>query len=74
MVHRGQRLARAAHAEAALAQAVEGLGTGDLVHEVEIDAQHVGRAIGAGHRDVGVPDLLDDRAWACGLGVRVIHR
>ena len=60
------RLARAADPEPALAQAVEGLRARDLVHEVQVDADHVGGAVGAGGDDVVVPDLLDDRSWERG--------
>ena len=47
--------------EPALAQAVEGLWAGHLVDEVQVNAEHVGRAVGASDDDVVVPDLLDDR-------------
>ena len=39
VVGRGDRLVRAAHAEAALAQPGEGLGAGDLVDEVQVDRE-----------------------------------
>ena len=64
VIDRCHRLARAPHAEAALAKAIEGLRARHLVDEVEIDADHVGRAARAGDDDVVVPDLLDDRARA----------
>ena len=63
VVDGGQRLARATHAEAAVAKAVEGLRARHLVHEVQVDAEHVGRAIGAGRDEVLVPDLVDDGLW-----------
>ena len=61
MVERCDRLARAANREPALAQAVERLRARDLVHEMEVNADHVGGTVGAGGDDVVVPDLLDDR-------------
>jgi hypothetical protein len=32
---------------------------------MQVDGKDVGRAIGAGNDEVVVPDLVDDRAWAC---------
>ena len=65
VVHGRQGLARATHAEAAVAQAVECLRARHLVDKVQVDAQHVGSAIGAGRDEMVVPDLVDDRARAC---------
>ena len=53
----------AADAAAGQAEAVEGLGAGDLVHEVEVDVEQVGLAGGLAD-DVAVPDLLAQ--GACG--------
>ena len=39
---------------------VERLGAGDLVHEVEVDVEQVGLALGA-MDDVAFPDLLGER-------------
>ena len=47
----------AAHLAAGLPQAVEGLGAGHLVQQVQIDEEEVGLALGAPD-DVVVPDLL----------------
>ncbi len=65
VVHGCQGLARATHAEAAVAQPVERLRARHFVDQVQVDAQHVGRAIGAGRDEMVVPDLVDDRARAC---------
>jgi len=51
-----------AHLEAALAQALEGLGRRHLVYQVEIDVEQCGRA-GALVNYVVVPEFFDDRAW-----------
>ena len=52
-----------AHAAAGQAQAVEGLGRGDLVDEVEVDVEQVGLAGAvAGVHHVAVPDLLGQGA------------
>ncbi len=53
--------ARVADLEAALAEAGEGLRAGDLVDEVQVDAED-GRRAGLLDDDVVVPDLLDERA------------
>ncbi len=65
VIHGRQGLARAPHAEAAVAEAVERLGARHLVDQVQVDAEHVGRAIGPGRDEMVVPDLVDDRARAC---------
>ena len=57
VVFGGDRQVGAAHATARQPEAVEGLGAGHLVHEVEVDVQQVGFA-GCGVHDVSVPDLL----------------
>ena len=44
------------------AEAVEGLGRGDLVHEVEVDVEQVGGAVDTGGDDVAIPDLLAEGA------------
>ena len=51
----------AADGAAGQAEAVEGLGRGDLVDEVQVDVEQVGLAVG-GADDVVVPDLLAQRA------------
>ena len=60
----GDREVGPAHGAAGQAQAVERLRRRDLVHEVEIDVEEVGLAVGAVH-DVAVPDLLAQcaRLW-----------
>ena len=50
-----------AHRAPGQAQPVEGLGRGHLVDEVQVDEEEVGLALG-GVDDVGVPDLLAERA------------
>jgi hypothetical protein len=57
----GEGEVRAAHGAAGQAQAVEGLRAGDLVDEVQVDVDEVRLALGAAD-DVGVPDLLGERA------------
>ena len=57
----GEREVGAADRTAGQAQPVEGLRAGHLVHEVQVDVEEVGLALGATH-DVGVPDLLGQRA------------
>ena len=42
-------------------QAVERLWARDLVHEVQVDVEQVGFALGTSY-DVGIPDLLGERA------------
>ncbi len=44
------------------AQPVERLGRRDLVHEVEVDVEQVGLAVGAVD-DVALPHLLGERSW-----------
>jgi hypothetical protein len=58
-----------ADTEAAPTKALEGLRAGDLVDEVEVDADDSGSA-GLGEDDVVVPDLLDERAGSGGTGGR----
>src|ERR1019366_8258279 len=50
------------HLEAALAQALEGLGRRHLVDQVQVDEQQGGSA-GALVDYVGVPEFFDDGAW-----------
>ena len=52
----------ATHRATGLSQAVERLGAGDLVHEVQVDVNQVGHAVGAVDNEVVVPDLLGERA------------
>ena len=49
---------RAADLAAGLAQAVERLGRGDLVHQVQVDVQQVGAAVFSGCNDVVAPDFF----------------
>src|SRR5690606_39517958 len=53
---------RAADLAAREPQALERLRAGDLVHEVEVDVEEVGRPVGASSHQVRVPDLLRQRA------------
>jgi hypothetical protein len=57
----GEGQVRPAHLTPGGAQAVEGLGAGDLVHEVQVDEEQVWLTLGAAD-DVRVPDLLRQRA------------
>ena len=63
MVGGGDRALGVADRQAAPAEALEGLRAGDLVDEVEVDADD-GRRAGLLEDDVVVPDLLDERARA----------
>jgi hypothetical protein len=74
MVDRGDRLARPSDTQPPRSKPIEGLRAGHLVDEVQVHAQHVGRTIRAGHDDMLVPDLLDDRSRACAFGARSTHR
>jgi hypothetical protein len=58
-------LRRSAHGQAALPQAGEGLGRGDLVDEMEVHGEDRGGARILADDMVG-PDLVDDGAW-CGV-------
>ena len=58
VVGRGQGEVGPAHGAAGQAQAVEGLGRGDLVDQVEVDVEQVGLVAGAGVDHVLVPHLL----------------
>ncbi len=51
---------RSAHRAAGHPQPVEGLRAGDLVHEVKVDVDEVGRAVLALHDEVVIPDLLGE--------------
>ena len=57
VVHRGDRQVGAAHGAAGHPEPVERLGRRDLVHQVQVDVQEVGLAVGAVD-DVALPDLL----------------
>jgi hypothetical protein len=70
VVHRRHGQVGAPDRAACQAQAVEGLGRGHLVDEVEIDVEEVRLTVGAVD-DVGVPDLLAQGARTRG-GLR--HR
>ena len=61
MVLGGQRQLGATHLAAAEPQAVEGLRTGDLVDQVEIDVEDVRLAVGAANHMVR-PNLFGQRA------------
>src|SRR6185369_11608039 len=52
----------ATHLEAALAQALEGLGRRYLVHQMKVDVEQSGRT-GALVNYVVIPEFFDDRAW-----------
>jgi hypothetical protein len=71
VVHGGDGEVGPADRAARQAQTLEGLGRGDLVHEVEVDVEQVGLAVRTGADDVAVPDLLTQRA-ACGHGVHLV--
>ena len=60
VIHRGERAFRTPYTEPALAQHVESLRRGDLVHEVQVDVQHRRRVHRLGPDDVRVPDLLEE--------------
>ena len=62
VVHGGQRPVQPAHRQAALAQQREGLRAGHLVDQVEVDVEDGRRVGGLGPDQVGVPDLLEERA------------
>ena len=64
VVGRGQGEVGAADGAPGQAQAVEGLGRGDLVDQVEVDVEQVGLVAGAGVDDVLVPHLLGQRVLA----------
>jgi len=66
VVRRREGPVRSTDAATLEAQAVEGLGTRDLVHEVQVDVQQRRLALG-GRDDVLVPDLLEERATSHGL-------
>ena len=61
VIRGGDGLVRAAHLEAALAQAGEGLRRGNLVHQVQINVQDGGRVRLLRH-DVAGPDLVEKGA------------
>src|ERR1700734_2937150 len=54
------------------AQAVEGLGAGDLVHEVQVDEEQGWLALLAAHH-MGVPDLLRERARRAAHAVHLLR-
>ncbi len=60
MIHRRDREVRAADRTAVQAQPVERLRAGDLVHQMEVDVEEVGLAVGS-MDDVAFPDLLGER-------------
>ena len=63
VVRRGHREIGAAHGAPGEAQPVEGLRRGHLVHQVQVDEEEVGFALGRVD-DVRVPDLLAERTWS----------
>lgn len=66
----------AAHFEATLTEASEGLRRGDFVNQVQVNIQHGGR-VGLLRDDVVVPDFLEEgkgRGHEGELGVRVYAR
>src|SRR5690606_30557991 len=64
---------RAADLAAREPQALEHLRAGDLVHEVEVDVEEVGRPVGASSHQVRVPDLLRQRAGHVAYLLVVCH-
>ena len=60
VVHRGDGEIGAAHGAPVQAEALERLRARHLVHEVEIDVEQVGLAVGSMH-DVALPHLLGQR-------------
>ena len=62
VIHRGQREVGAADAPPRQPEPFEGLGRGDLVDQVEIHVQQRRPASSSWLDDVGVPDLLEQRA------------
>ena len=66
VVHGGHGEVGPADGAAVQPEALEGLRAGDLVHEVEVDVEDVGLAVGAVN-DVAVPDLLSQGPRGIGL-------
>ena len=60
MIHRGDGEFGTADRPTVHPEAVERLRAGDLVHEVEIDVEEIGLAVGTVHH-VAFPDLLGER-------------
>ena len=64
VVHGRHREVGAANRSAVHAQPLERLRRRDFVHEVEVDVEHVGLAVGP-MDDVLLPDLLTERLRPC---------
>lgn len=63
VVLRGDRQVGAAHRAPGESESVECLRAGDLMDEVEVDVDEVGRTVFAQGYDVIGPDLLGQSAW-----------
>ncbi len=59
MVHRGDRQVGPPYLAAGQVKALERLGRGDLVHQVQVNVEERWLAVRAGH-DVAVPDLVKE--------------
>jgi hypothetical protein len=65
VIHRGHGEIGATNGAPVQAEALERLRARDLVHEMEVDVEQVGLAVGAMH-DVSFPHLLRERLGHCG--------
>ena len=65
VILRRDRQIGAANLASGQAQALEGLGTRDLMHQVEVDVQQVGRAVLTLGDDVVAPHLFGHRSAHC---------
>jgi hypothetical protein len=62
VIHRSEGFIGAADFESALAEAREGLGRGNLMHQVQVNVQDSWRILLFGH-NVRVPDFLEECFW-----------
>ena len=69
VVFGGHREVGAAHGAAAEAEPVEGLRTGDFVHQMQVDVEQVG-LVGCFVHEVALPDLLGQGLLGQGLRFR----
>ena len=60
VIHRRERQVGPPHAPVGEPQAVERLGRGDLMDQVQVDEEHGGLALGLGH-EMALPDPLEQR-------------
>ncbi len=67
VVDRGDGAVRTTKLAASHAEAVEGLRTGDLVDQVEVDVEDRGLACGLGY-EVLLPDFFEECLWCRGHG------